>query len=207
MNDDIEKYLSKAAKPKIDPNKKGDIRHRVIQYSYEFDQTNRNRFFVKKILAGTAGIAAVILFAFLIMFDGGNSNNPITSSEFPHLHNPNHIHRSLIAESRSEDNTTFRQDIQKGRLGIIEIQDRSWNNFLVRNFTFQQTSTISWDVQSSYDMVIETSNETVKIKIWILDDNVYYSTFPIETIFHMESESGLYFINVLESIMSGISQD
>ncbi|MFA9557463.1 hypothetical protein ACERII_09175 [Evansella sp. AB-rgal1] len=78
MNKDFEKFLAKTRKPTMERSKKEEIRKSIQRYQSMEEEDKKDRYTnLKRVIAGFSGLAAVFLFAFLIIFD--DENFPITT--------------------------------------------------------------------------------------------------------------------------------
>lgn len=174
---------------------KQQVRNRV-QSDHSISEKRPHNYFIYAI--STFSILIVIL---LISSEMVGKIN-LTSNNNQVFFDANDIKRVLIAESISETNNGFRHDFKQGRLGIVQIDDHIWNQFTTTAFTFSSNIEKILHQQSNYDMVIDLGNEQISIKIWILNNEVYYTQFQSGLIHKMEKEQSNYFINAIATIFS-----
>ncbi|MBU9710585.1 hypothetical protein [Evansella tamaricis] len=150
------------------------------------------------------GLIAVAIFLILILAEWENPSIGPASIDISH-----ELNMVLIAESRSEDNSTFRNDIHANRIGVVVINDPQWNIFLENALSFNDSQMVYGgpNAPSDFDMVIQQGNdlEELKLKVWIQDDNstahIYYAPFtPKGGIYLMEEEYAQHFKTVLKKI-------
>lgn len=101
---------------------------------------------------------------------------------------------------KSEKNNRFRTDFQQRGPGIIQIEDHIWNEYLSKALTHDKKTKINEATPSSYDMVIQTKEKSSKVKIWFVDNHVYFSDFPQKDLYQLSQADGEYFKMVMRSI-------
>ncbi|WP_026674810.1 hypothetical protein [Alkalihalobacterium bogoriense] len=170
---------------------KANIRYRV---KTEVPTKNKQPFFV------TYGFGAIValLVVILVIPDFVSNDDNQTANQI-HLQN---IDMTLLAESMSNDNRTFRRDIAPSRLGIVQIDDKQWNRFVAKAFTYDEKVDLNLHLQekSDYDIVVVMGEEKHEMKTWVVNNQVYYTNFPNTELFVLEEKHSAYFIRVMNHI-------